>query len=95
MIFACSYAGRRFLGCVASSVCSRSAVRGKRGRSPAKNEIPALIQRMTRENRTWGASRIHDELVNLGCRVAPSAVAKQMPKCSQMVLRDRARERAY
>jgi transposase InsO family protein len=37
-----------------------------------------LIQRMSKENRLWGASRIHGELLMLGFEVAQSTVSKYM-----------------
>src|SRR5260221_584854 len=37
-----------------------------------------LIQRMSRENSEWGASRIHGELLMLGFEVAQSTVSKYM-----------------
>jgi transposase InsO family protein len=37
-----------------------------------------LIQRMSRENSLWGASRIHGELLMLGFQVAQSTVSKYM-----------------
>jgi hypothetical protein len=37
-----------------------------------------LIQRMSRDNPLWGASRIHGELLMLGFEVAQSKVSKYM-----------------
>jgi len=37
-----------------------------------------LIQRMSKENRLWGTSRIHGELLMLGFEVAQSTVSKYM-----------------
>src|SRR6476659_2719740 len=37
-----------------------------------------LIRRMSRENRLWGAPRIHGELLKLGFEVAESTVSKYM-----------------
>lgn len=37
-----------------------------------------LIQRMSRENVTWGAPRVKDELARLGHEVALSTVAEYM-----------------
>ena len=46
----------------------KSRIRG--GRPPIDAEIRALIRRMARENPTWGASRIHGELLMLGFEVS-------------------------
>lgn len=37
------------------------------GRKPTRSEIRELIYRMAAENPTWGAPRIHGELLKLGC----------------------------
>ena len=52
--------------------------RGKPGRPKMAAEIHSLIRRMSRENATWGAPRIHSELQLLGYTVAESTVAKYM-----------------
>jgi hypothetical protein len=39
-----------------------------------------LIQRMSRENPLWGASRIHGELLMLGFEVVQSTVSKYMAR---------------
>jgi hypothetical protein len=51
------------------------------------NEISLrdLIQRMSRENALWGASRIHGELLMLGFQVAQSTVSKYMVRCQNPV----------
>ncbi len=54
----------------------RSRSKGKRGRPPLADEIVALIKRMARENRTWGAERIRGELLKLGLWVSKSAIQK-------------------
>jgi len=51
---------------------------GKRGRPKVDAELRDLICRMSRENPTWGAPRIRDELAWLGYRLAESTVAKYM-----------------
>jgi len=48
------------------------------GRPKIAAEIRSLIRRMSRENATWGAPRIHSELQLLGYTVAESTVAKYM-----------------
>jgi hypothetical protein len=54
--------------------------RSKPGRPPISRKIIALIQRMAKENITWGAPRIQAELHLLGHDVAESTVAKYMPR---------------
>jgi transposase InsO family protein len=56
----------------------KSRPRGKPGRPPIGREIRSLIQRMSRENPTWGAPRILSELLLLGHEVAEATVAKYM-----------------
>jgi putative transposase len=41
-------------------------------------EVVALIQRLARENRLWGAERIRGELIKLGVRVCKRTVQKYM-----------------
>jgi putative transposase len=49
----------------------------KRGGRPALLKgLVDLIQRMARENWTWGAERIRGELLKLGIRVAKSTILK-------------------
>ena len=48
------------------------------GRPKMDRRLRDLIQRMSRENPLWGASRIHGELLMLGFKVAQSTVAKYM-----------------
>ena len=50
------------------------------GRPEINRELRDLIQRMSRENPLWGASRIHGELLMLGFEVAQSTVSKYMPR---------------
>ena len=54
----------------------KSRKRKQPGRPPISKEIVALIQRMARENRTWGAKRIRGELLKLGMRVAKSTIQR-------------------
>ena len=52
--------------------------RGQPGRPRISSELRELIRRMSRENRLWGAPRIHGELLKLGFEVAESTVSKYM-----------------
>ena len=55
--------------------------RGQRGRPPIARETRDLIRRMCRENPTWGAPRIHGELLKLGIDIGESSVTKYMVRC--------------
>jgi hypothetical protein len=46
----------------------------RRGRPPVDEVITLLIERMARENLTWGYKRIQGELLTLGHRVGASTV---------------------
>src|SRR5207244_12278374 len=48
------------------------------GRPKIDRGLRDLIQRMSKENQQWGASRIHGELLMLGFEVAHSTVSKSM-----------------
>jgi hypothetical protein len=48
------------------------------GRPKIDRGLRDFIQRMSRENPRWGASRIHGELLMLGFEVAQSTVSKYM-----------------
>jgi hypothetical protein len=48
------------------------------GRPKIYRDLRDLIRRMSQENPTWGASRIHGELLMLGFEVAQSTVSKYM-----------------
>src|SRR5437899_7622862 len=48
----------------------------KVGRPKINRGLRDLIQRMSKENPQWGASRIHGELLMLGFEVAQSTVSK-------------------
>ena len=54
----------------------KSRRKQKRGRLPLTDNIVALIKRMARDNRTWGAERIRGELLKLGIRVGKSTIQK-------------------
>jgi len=48
------------------------------GRLRIDRELRVLIRRMSRENPTWGAPRIHGELLMLGIDVSESTVGRYM-----------------
>src|SRR5438105_7256672 len=50
--------------------------RKRAGRPKIDRSLRDLIQRMSKENPQWGASRIHGELLMLGFEVAQSTVSK-------------------
>jgi hypothetical protein len=54
--------------------------RNRAGRPKIDRGLRDLIQRMSRENPLWGASRIHGELLMLGFEVAQSTVSKYMTR---------------
>jgi len=56
----------------------KSRSKQKPGRPPLTDDLIALIQRMAKENRTWGAERIRGELLKLGIRVSKSTIQKYM-----------------
>jgi putative transposase len=51
---------------------------GQPGRPIISPEVRALIRKMCRENPSWGAPRIHGELLKLGINVGESSVSKYM-----------------
>ncbi len=54
--------------------------RNKGGRPQIDAEIRTLIRRMARENPTWGAPRIHGELLKLGFKLGEATVSRYMPR---------------
>jgi transposase InsO family protein len=56
----------------------RRKSRKRVGRPKIDRGLRDLIQRMSKENPQWGASRIHGELLMLGFEVAQSTVSKYM-----------------
>ncbi|MGA7406799.1 MAG: hypothetical protein WBW67_18705 [Pseudolabrys sp.] len=52
--------------------------RKRAGRPKIDRGLRDLIQRISKENRLWGASRIHGELLMLGFQIAQSTVSKYM-----------------
>jgi len=57
--------------------------RGKLGRPAVSRQVRALIRRMCHENSTWGAPRIHGELLKLGIDIGETSVSKYMVRCRQ------------
>src|SRR5215471_10953443 len=55
--------------------------RGQSGRPAIARETRDLIRRMSRENPTWGAPRIHGELLKLGIDIDESSVTKYKVRC--------------
>ena len=51
---------------------------GQQGRPVISRELRDLIRKMCRENPSWGAPRIHGELLKLGIDIAESSVSKYM-----------------
>src|SRR5207302_1581943 len=54
---------------------------GKTGRPTVAREVRDLIRRMCRENPSWGAPRIHGELLKLGIDIGETSVSKYMVRC--------------
>ena len=54
---------------------------GRPGRPAIARETRDLIRRMSRETPTWGAPRIHGELLKLGIDIGESSVTKYMLRC--------------
>ncbi len=50
--------------------------RGRPGRPPVGKETRELIRKTSRENRLWGAPRIHGELLKLGIDIGESRVGE-------------------
>ena len=57
---------------------ARKIRRGQPGRPALPSEVRDLIRRICRENPTWGAPRIHGELLKLGIDIGESSVSKYM-----------------
>jgi transposase InsO family protein len=48
----------------------------KRGKPPLPDDLVAVIKKMAKENRSWGAERIRGELLKLGVRVSKSTIQR-------------------
>jgi len=55
--------------------------RGRAGRPVVSREVRDLIRRMCRENPSWGAPRVHGELLKLGIDIGETSVSKYMVRC--------------
>src|SRR5205807_7276910 len=55
--------------------------RGRPGRPVVSHEVRDLIRRMCRENPSWGAPRVHGELLKLGIDIGETSVSKYMVRC--------------
>jgi putative transposase len=53
------------------------------GRKPVSQEIRALIFRMAAENPTWGAPRIHGELLKLGFHLSEPTVSRWLRRAAK------------
>ena len=51
------------------------------GRPQVKREIRYLVRKMAIANPTWGAPRIHGELLRLGFSVSERTISSLMPVC--------------
>jgi transposase InsO family protein len=58
----------------------RHKSRHKKRKPRVAPETIALIRKMSKENRLWGAERIRGELLKLGVRVSKRTIQKYMPK---------------
>jgi putative transposase len=61
-------------------LCWTRKSRHRGGRPPIDSQIRTLIRRIAGENPTWGAPRIHGELLKLGFEVAEATVSRYMPR---------------
>ena len=52
----------------------------RQGRPPIDSELRSIIRSMQQENITWGAPRIHGELLKLGFDVCEATVSKYMKR---------------
>jgi transposase InsO family protein len=52
--------------------------RGRPGRPVVPRDVRGLIRRLSRENKLWGAPRIHGELLKLGIDIGETSVGKYM-----------------
>lgn len=82
----CAVASRRIQAVLELALHHRTVVDRKR----VSRELRALIFRMVAENTTWGAPRIHGELLKLGFDISERTVSRwvqRAPKSPQAALR--------
>src|SRR5664279_2994799 len=60
-----------------------SRVRRVRGRKRVSKEVRALISRIVAENPTWGAPRIHGELLKLGFDISERTVSRWVKRATR------------
>jgi len=65
-----------------------SKPKNKRGQPSINIEIIKLIKKFPRENPTWGAPRIHGELLALGFTICETTVANYLPKTREPSSKD-------
>ena len=54
------------------------------GRPKVAEEVRDLIRRMKRENRTWGAPRIHGELLAIGLEISEPTVSRYLRRLKRV-----------
>ena len=54
---------------------------GQPGRPVISREVRDLFRRMCRENPSWGAQRVHGELLRLGVDIGETSVSEYMMRC--------------
>ncbi len=57
--------------------------RREKGRTRISSELRQLLERMAKENPTWGAPRIHGELLKLGFEVSERTVSRYLARASR------------
>jgi putative transposase len=65
-----------------------SRPKNRLGQPPIDKELIKLIRRLDRENPTWGAPRIHGELLSLGFQVSERTVSNYLPKTKEPTPKD-------
>ncbi len=63
--------------------CRFLSRRREKGRTRISSELRQLLERMAKENPTWGAPRIHGELLKLGFEVSERTVSRYLARASR------------